>query len=155
MKIHLLAAIVLLPGLLGCQENTPEARLESAGDKLESSEDTLESIESQIAEQEQLLAELRKQRRKLRERVLTLEERVAARATDVALFRSVQTALLEDERLVRAAVSVDVEGGVIRLSGRVTSDAELKTAEDIARTVPGVDVIESRIEVEPDETSTE
>lgn len=149
---RVLPAIAVL-ALCGCQPQTPEERLEAAGDALERSEDTLASIERSIAEHETALARLTKQRRALRNRVLTLEERVAKRATDAALFRSVQTRLLEADALSQSAIAVDAEDGVVRLSGLVSSDAEEAAAVRIARAVPGVDSVESRIDVETPEAS--
>lgn len=148
----LLLAVLLL-ALFGCQPPTPEDRLEAAGDALEQSEESLASVEQRITEHEDALAELKKQRRKLQNRVMTLEERVAKRATDVALFRSVQTGLLEAPELSRTAISVDAEAGVVKLSGLVSSDAEEAAAVAIARAVPGVESVRSRIDVEaPDST---
>lgn len=101
-----------------------------------------------IEQHEQSLAELRKKRRHLRERLLTLEERVAARATEVAVFRAVQSALLEDEALSQRAISVDAEGGVVVLNGLVSSDQEEMLAVRVANAVPGVEAVRSRIEID-------
>ena len=150
-----LLPLIALFALAGCQPQTPEERLEAAGDALEESEDSLESVEQRIAEHEDALARLTKQRRKLKNRVLTLEERVAKRATDVALFRSVQSGLLEAEALSQSAISVDAEDGVVRLSGLVSSEAEEAAAVRIARAVPGVASVQSRIDVEPPESADE
>ena len=154
MTKQLLLLFALLT-LIGCQPQTPEERLEAAGEALEESEDSLESVEQRIEEHEDALAKLRKQRRKLINRVLTLEERVAKRATDVALFRSVQSGLLEAEELSQSAISVDAEDGVVRLSGLVSSQAEEAAAVRIAQSVPGVASVQSRIDVEPPETANE
>lgn len=150
-----LLPLIALFALAGCQPQTPEERLEAAGDALEESEDSLESVEQRIAEHEDALARLTKQRRKLKNRVLTLEERVAKRATDVALFRSVQSGLLEAEELSQSAIAVDAEDGVVRLSGLVSSEAEEAAAVRIARAVPGVASVQSRIDVEPPESADE
>ena len=86
---------------------------------------------------------------------MTLEERVAARATDVAVFRSVQAGLLAAEELSETAISVDADSGVVRLSGLVSSVAEEAAAVQIARAVPGVESVRSHIEVEAPETTEE
>lgn len=150
--IRVLPAIVLF-ALTGCQPQTPEERLEQAGDALADSEETLESVQRSIADNEEQLIRLKKQRRQLQNRVLTLEERVAKRATDVALFRSVQSGLLEAEELSQSAIAVDAEDGKIRLSGLVGSEAEEAAAVRIARAVPGVESVQSRIEIEAPDSS--
>lgn len=142
MTSRLIAAVALLT-LLGCGQDTPEDRLEAAGDTLEAAEDTLADIEQKIELHEQSLADLRNKRRQLRERLLTLEERLAARATDVAVFRAVQSALLEDEALSQRAISVDAEDGVVVLRGLVSSEQEEMLAMRVANTVPGVAAVRS------------
>ena len=150
-----LLPLTLLLALIGCQPQTPEARLTAVGDALEASEESLENIEQSIAAHEDALADLTKQRRQLRNRVMTLEERLEARATDVALFRSVQARLLEAEELSQTAITVDAEDGVVRLSGLVSSAAEEVAAVKIARAVPGVDSVRSRIDIESSQSSGE
>lgn len=147
MTSKLIAAVVLL-ALLGCGQDTPEGRLEAAGDTLEAAEDTLADIEQRIEQHERSLADLRKKRRNLRERLFTLEERVAARATDVAVFRAVQSALLEDEALSQNAISVDADGGIVVLYGLVSSEQEEMLAIRLANTVPGVEAVRSRMEID-------
>jgi osmotically-inducible protein OsmY len=149
MRLKIFTAVMLL-ALLGCEQNTPESRLEAAGDTLAATEDNLEYIEQSIEQHEQALVDLRKRRREVRERVLTLEERVEARATDVALFRAVQSALLENEALRQRAVSVDAESGVIVLNGLVASEQEETLAVQIAGGVPGVGKVTSRMEIDAD-----
>lgn len=151
MTSKLIPAVVLV-ALLGCEQNTPEGRLEAAGDTLASTENTLEDVERNIEQHEQTLAELRKKRRQLRERLLTLEERVAARATDVAVFRAVQSALLDNEALSQRAISVDAESGVVVLEGIVSSEQEELLAVQLANDVPGVGLVNSRIEIDSETT---
>lgn len=147
MRIYLV--LIVLPLLAACGSETPEERLEAAGARLESTEDNLEAVEARIEELETSLAAAKERRRALRERVLTLEEQVAARATDVALFRAVQSALLELPGLTEAAVSVEADGGTIALSGLVASPAEREAAETLAAATPGVDRVINRISVQP------
>lgn len=151
MRILYLSVFALMAVLAGCGEHTPEERLESAGTKLEQAEDSLESLNRRIEESEEELARLRKARRQTENRLMTLEERVEARATDVAVFRAVQSALLESPALSQAAIAVDTKDGLVMLRGTVTSEALHQQAVEIARGTAGVDRVRSRIDVEPPE----
>ena len=151
MRTLVTPTLLALTLLAGCDRPAPEERLLSAGDQLESAQDSLESLNSRIDELEATLVELEKERRRTEDRLLTLEDRVEARATDVALFRAVQSALLEDEPLSRSAIAVDARKGVVTLTGLVNS-AELRDrAVRLAEETAGVDRVVSRIDVEPDE----
>ena len=149
MRILTISAFVLMVVLTGCNEPTPEDRLESAGTELEQAEDSLESLNRRIEEHQDELARLRKERRQSENRLMTLEERVEMRATDVAVFRAVQSALLEAPDLSQAAIAVDTKNGLVTLSGVVTSEALHQQAVEIARSTAGVDRVRSRIDVEP------
>ena len=142
-------ALVLVAALLGCSEPTPEARLESAGVKLEETEDSLEALNQRIEELEDELAGLNQKRRRTEVRVMTLEDLVEARATDVAVFRAVQSALLDAPALNQAAISVDARGGLVTLSGVVATEELRQQAVDIARGTAGVENVKSRIDLVP------
>lgn len=146
--MRLFLMLIALPFLAACNSETPEERLEAAGAQLELTEDNLEGVEARIEELETSLATAKQRRRALRERVLTLEEKVAVRATDVALFRAVQSALLELPGLTEAAVSVDADGGTVALSGLVASYEEREAAEAVAAATPGVGRVINRIKVD-------
>jgi osmotically-inducible protein OsmY len=149
MRIPVTLPLLALTLLAGCDRPAPEERLQSAGEQLDSAEESLESLDTRIDELEATLAALRNERRRTEERLLTLEERVAARATDVALFRAVQSAVLEDEPLSQSAIAVDARKGVVTLTGLVPS-AELRDrAVQLAADTAGVDRVVSRIDLEP------
>lgn len=140
--------IMLLAVMCGCGDSPPESRLKAVGEDLERSTSELEELDARVETAENELENLREQRRELRGEVLTLEERLEARATDVALFRAVQSALLNEEMLQESAVAVGVEDGEVTLSGIVRSEDELQRAVNIAREVAGVDRVRSTIRVE-------
>lgn len=146
--------IMLLAVLCGCGDSPPESRLKAVGEDLESSASELEELNTRMEAAENELEELREQRRQLRDEVRTLEERLEARATDVAVFRAVQSALLNEEMLQESAVAVGVEDGTVTLSGIVRSEDELQQAVDIAREVAGVDRVRSKIRVEAEAASS-
>jgi BON domain len=66
----------------------------------------------------------------------------AAGVRDAQLGASVKTALVNDAQLGTIPIEVRVTGGVVRLTGWVSSEAQRQQAISLARTVPGVaDVI--------------
>lgn len=78
----------------------------------------------------------------------TLEERLAARATDVAVFRAVQTALLQEPALADTAIKVHVEHGKVSLHGVVPSEEQRERAIVISRATPGVGSVISRLRLD-------
>ena len=65
------------------------------------------------------------------------------------LAQAVLDALFRDSRLSTRYLSVSAKNGVIRLEGSVTNAAQKTLAEQIARRVPGVKTLQSRIAVIP------
>lgn len=150
-------AIVLaaaLAALCACGGETPESRLSEAGEKVEEAEETLDSLEARIDEHEAALDDLRDRRQKMKDRLQTLEERLASRATDVALFRAVQSALLEEPDLKETAINVLVEDSAVTLVGAVPSTKQREKALEIARNVPGTEEVESRLRIDDPEQTT-
>lgn len=145
---EVIAPLAILLLVAACGNDTPEQRLEAAGEKVEAVSDDLESIRQRIEEHEAELDRLRAQRDKAKDRLGTLEERLAARATDTALFRAVQTALLEAPDLKESAINVLVEDGNVTLVGSVPSAADRDQALAIAGNVAGVDSVRSRIRID-------
>ena len=144
---QLAMATLIAVTLTACGESTPEARLEAAGEDLSDSTSELASLNVQIEETETKLEQLRDERRDLRDRVRTLEERLEARATDVAIFRAVQSALLEDTSLAESAIGVSVDDGRVTLTGMVRSVEERAQALAIAKQIAGVASVSSKIRV--------
>ena len=151
MRIPVTPTLVALTLLAGCDRPAPGERLQSAGEQLDSAQDSLESLDTRIDELEETLAALTKERRRTEGRLLTLEDRVEARATDVALFRAVQSALLEDDPLSQSAIAVDARKGVVTLTGLVKSAGLRDRAVQLAAETAGVDRVVSRIDVESGE----
>lgn len=152
MKLKKLEIIcALLAGLFlatACGGDTPEQRLEAAGEKVETVSNDLDTIRQRIEEHEAALDRLREEREKAKNRLGTLEERLDARATDTALFRAVQGALLEAKDLKESAINVLVEDRNITLVGSVPSAEDRERALDIARETAGVGSVRSRIRVD-------
>lgn len=139
----LLAALMLA----GCDKPPPEEKLGAAGRALGDAASELTDLNTRIEQTEIMLDELRAERRKQRDKVRTLEERLEARATDVAIFRAVQSTLLRDEQLQEVAVAVDVEDRVVALSGVVRTEEEARRAVELSQQVAGVASVDSRIRV--------
>lgn len=140
-----LAAALLLSG---CGKPAPESELAEAGEALGEATTELTGLNTRIEETEMLLGELRAERRKQRDTVRTLEQRLEARATDVAIFRAVQTTLLNDEQLQEVAITVDVEDKAVTLDGVVRTKEEAGRAINLSKQVAGVASVASRIRVD-------
>jgi osmotically-inducible protein OsmY len=80
---------------------------------------------------------------------------VDLKATDAALFRAVQRRLLEDERLRHVAVDADVRWGVVELRGSVPDEHTAAAAVEVARSVPGVMRVESRVGIASEQRAEE
>lgn len=133
--------------LAGCEKQAPETQLAAAGEALGEATTELSDLNSRIEQTEALLDQLRAERRQQRDRVRTLEQRLEARATDVAIFRAVQSALLGDEQLQDVAIFVDVEDGAVTLNGVVRSKEEADRAVTLSTETAGVNSVSTRIRV--------
>jgi osmotically-inducible protein OsmY len=69
------------------------------------------------------------------------------RAADRALAARVEAALSADPYTYAGHVDVDAERGVIRLSGQVGDDAELRKVLRICSAVPGVRRVDDELEI--------
>jgi hyperosmotically inducible protein len=148
---YVLAASVLVLGLAACGEN-PQEQFEDAVASLEARQSALEEARARAEHRQEAVEKARAELEKAREavsraeaRVQEARERVRATANDEVLFRAVQTRLLEE--LDDVAVDADVEGGVVTLTGTVPSKKVRDRAVEIARGVPGVVGVESRLTV--------
>lgn len=137
----LMAAIAVIGvGLLSaCSKPAPEERLIEVGQDVSDMQSRLVSINEQIAGHQDAIQQLRKERRNAKAKLMTLEERLQRRATDLAIFRAAQSALLDEPMLQEAAVLANVEDGAVTLNGSVSSLEEEKKATDIVRAIPGVE----------------
>jgi osmotically-inducible protein OsmY len=66
---------------------------------------------------------------------------------DTAIHTKVKAALVNDPVVSGTAINVDVERGVVVLTGAVNGDVEKTKAEDIARGVNGVRTVENHLVV--------
>jgi osmotically-inducible protein OsmY len=148
-KRYLMPALITTFMLLlpGCDEPPPESQLRSAGDKLTDTAENLEDVQREIDQLENRLQEMRRLQRELRAKEQSLQERVETRATDTALFRSVQSGLLDADELQDSAISVTAESGRITLNGTVSSEEQAEHARRIAGSVPGVASVRSQLRV--------
>jgi len=73
---------------------------------------------------------------------------------DTAIHTKVKAALVNDPVVAGTAINVDVERGVVVLSGAVNGNAEKSKAEDIARGVTGVRTVENNLVVRQTAPST-
>lgn len=68
---------------------------------------------------------------------------------DAQLTMRVKTALLNDPELGTEPITIVITGGVVHLSGRVTSSDQIERAERVVRSIEGVRDVESALEVGP------
>ena len=73
---------------------------------------------------------------------------------DTAILTKTKAALVSDPVVSGMAINVDVERGVVQLSGAVNGQVEKQKAEDIARGVDGVRAVENNIIVRQPATTT-
>ena len=66
---------------------------------------------------------------------------------DTAIHTKVKAALVNDPVVSGTAINVDVERGVVVLTGAVNGEVEKRKAEDIARGVNGVRSVENNLVV--------
>ena len=67
------------------------------------------------------------------------------KAENLALEWSVRSALRRDERTADASLTVECDGGAVRLMGVVETPAEAATAADVARGVEGVRSVDNQL----------
>jgi osmotically-inducible protein OsmY len=153
LRARLLVLLAVGP-LAGACGGGDEAQFRQAAQALtaarESAERAQRGVEERRARLEVAQAELAEAERQLREAEEGLREaesRVDLKATDAALFRAVQQLLLQDERLRHVAIDADVRRGVVELRGGVPDERSAAAAVEVARGVPGVMRVESRLNV--------
>lgn len=134
--------------LTGCNQGTPEGRLEQAGEQVEVAREDLQALNERISAHRTSLAQLEKDRRRAKSQLQTLQERLQNRATDLAIFRAVQTAVLQDPALTESAITVSVDDAVVTLGGVASDSAGELAALDHAKAVPGVTSVSSNIVVD-------
>jgi osmotically-inducible protein OsmY len=146
-----------------CREDSREAKLRDAQRELAAAEAELEEARTNLTAKTEALAAAQQAHDEARAAVRQAEARVeAARsevgvfATDDVLFRTVQTALLEDDRLRDVAIAASVSDGRVTLSGDVPESRLRDRAVELAKKVPGVTEVTSEIRVvRPDASGSE
>jgi len=69
------------------------------------------------------------------------------RAADLAVAARVEAALLADPYIDAEHVTVDARRGVVRLSGKVGDDRDLRQVLHICTAVPGVQRVDDELEI--------
>jgi hyperosmotically inducible periplasmic protein len=156
------AALALVVFALACGEPSREAQLRDAQKELTEAEKNLEDARGEHESRAKALAEAQQAHDEARDSVRKAEARAdAARsavglfATDDVLFRSVQKALLEDDRLREVAIAASVRDGRVTLSGEVPNARLRDRAVDLAKKIPGVADVNSEIRVIREEPPSE
>jgi len=155
MKIHsFVAAIAVTALLLGCGRSDPEVDLARASkaaaetrSEVEIASEKVKQREAEVKQAQARLTEARAALKAIEEELAKREAKVDSRATDEVLFRAVQKRLLEDDDLASVAIAAHVNNGLVTLTGNVP-DARLRDrATLVARETPGVQRVESRVQV--------
>lgn len=156
-----LAPVLVTLALVACGPQDPEARLEEAAtdveqarqkveavrEEVQSAKDDLQSLQAAVDDAQAQLAEARKKLRRKQEQLAAERNELHSTASDTAIFRLVQTRLLDEPSLSTAAVGVDVIDGQVTLRGEVESPEQKETAERIASGTPGVEKVVNLVDV--------
>lgn len=159
-KISSTGLIALSFIVAACGGDTPEDRLQSAADEVASVENKIENVSEEIddarselekrraevRDAEQALASARQDLRKLQKRLATEQKELDSTASDTAIFRLLQSRLLEDDLLASEAINLFVLDGTVVLYGEVRSEEQKKRAGSIAADVPGVTEVRNFVE---------
>jgi osmotically-inducible protein OsmY len=76
-------------------------------------------------------------------------------AEDATLLARLKTALAVRKGLDEGEIHLDVEEGVVRLSGRVSSAARKRSVAEVVRNTVGVTKVDNRLKVIPAATASE
>jgi osmotically-inducible protein OsmY len=143
-----------LAALMACGPGAPEERLAQAREEFEETRSTVQDLEERVEVKrdavrraEEALAKARGELEQAENELSQAREKIEARATDVALFRAVQTALLESEELEGVAIRAEVKDGRVTLHGEVGERALAEEALEVARSAAGLDKVSSEIRV--------
>ena len=146
----------LILAAAGCGEDSQEQALEEATAAVAGAREAVQEARQEVEARQQVADEARKEldaaksELRIREQALReAESHVGLKATDAALFRSVQRRLLDDEELEDLAIAAEAAKGVITLQGTVPEPEARVRAEEIAGETPGVIAVENQIEVVP------
>jgi osmotically-inducible protein OsmY len=159
----LLAVAFAVTALTACNRaDAPEARLEDAAESFqEAREETKEKHEgvqairdeiakkySEVENAEKELADARQELAKAEQQLQEARARLDTRATDVALFRSIQKSLLDEDELRDSAIRVEVDDRIVTLRGQASDKDAHQRAIELAKAAPGTERIVDHITVE-------
>jgi len=130
----------------GAAARAPSEAVVAAQAELEAARQAVVARKQAVSAAEQALAEAEKRAEAAAEGVAAAKQ-AAEIGSDAALFRAVQSRLLEDDALKQVAVSATVRNAQVTLTGRVPEASLRDRALAIARETPGVRAVESEIEV--------
>lgn len=148
--------IISIAGLIGallfvggCSED-PQQRYERAAANLQMAEQARAEAQRAVTEKRAELARMQEKldaaERRLqqaRERMAAASQKLEQSVNDEVLFRTVQRAMLDEERFTGAAIAVGVEDRVVTLTGTVPDEATRDLAIQVARGHAGVrDVVD-------------
>ena len=146
----------LILAAAGCGEDSQEQALEEATAAVGTAREAVQEARQEVEARQQVADEARKEldaaknELRIREQALReAESHVGLKATDAALFRSVQRRLLDDQELEDLAIAAEAAKGVVTLRGTVPDQETRVRAEEIAGETPGVVAVENQIEVVP------
>jgi osmotically-inducible protein OsmY len=139
---------------LGCGGSDPAVDLERASQAVDearsrvgTAREVVTARESEVKDAKKRLAEAQTALHDAQTELATNEAAVDRNATDAVLFRTVQQRLLEDDDLAKVAIAASVTNGTVTLSGSVPNGELRDRAVEVARATPGVQKVQSRIEV--------
>lgn len=152
-SVGVLAPLAVI-ALVACGAEAPERRLAEAREDLEETRDEVQELRARVEEKrgavqlaEQALQRAREELEQAARNLDQVREKVDVRATDVALFRVVQSALLDSEELENVAIRAEVEDGVVTLHGEVDEPALAEEAVETARSAAGTEEISNQIRI--------
>jgi len=74
---------------------------------------------------------------------------IADKIDDASITASVSAGLAKDSELSAVKIDVDTKGGTVMLNGPAPTAAAKARAEEIAKSVKGVNSVENKLEVKP------
>lgn len=139
------AALAIAFALVGCgSEVAPEERLAQTREALVAVREEVRELENRVEERRaavegagQALDRAREELSQTENELGRVRRRLDEHATQVALFRAVQGALLQREALERYAIRVEIADGQVVLRGEVDAQKHADEALEVARTVVG------------------